>query len=444
MHRSTSTTLGLLTLLLALFPHALAAQTPRIMAGGKQMPGFPALAVASDGNAASLRWKADADDTPSESTVVRWGHPAILPSEEVLLLKSGRLRVDTLSITKDHLQIGDASGLDQLPWKTTSLSRTAVRGILFQPSGNRREQFRLLTEIASQDRPQDILLLKNGSRLSGTLLSKSPASDAPGGDSVFQLALKADEKPLSIPADRVVAWLASGNSETTPADSAALGWLGFADGSLLHVQSAETFPKRSGKDVPWQGLRLHLTDNSTLLFTFERPLATHQSLESELVYAEPHLSSVKRLGPSLIPQYKYIPWLSTSAGADKTWPYVWNAGLLGDELSVKKKLYRIGLAMHSASRTIFEVEPGHKQFVTELGIEDSAASQGSVAGQILLQRPTGKWETVSRPVVVRQGEAPQQIVVPLGDAVRITLVIDFADQGDIGDHAVWLDPRFEK
>jgi len=444
MHSSTITACWLLTLLFALLPKPLSAQSPRIMAGGKQTPGIPVLAVDSKSNAASLHWKADADDNPSESTVVRWGHPAILPSEEVLLLQSGRLRVDTLAITKDHLQIGDASGLDQLPWKTTSLSRTAVRGILFQSPGNRREQFRLLTEIASQDRPQDVLLLKNGSRLSGTLLSKSPASDAPGGDSVFQLALKADEKPLSIPAERVVAWLASGTAEIRQPDSAALGWLGFADGSLLHVQAAETFPKRSGKEAPWQGLRLNLTDNSKLLFTFAKPIATHQSLESELVYVEPHLSSIKRLGPPLTPQYKYVPWLSSPANVEKSWPYVWNAGLLGDELSVKKKRYRTGLAMHSASRTIFEVEPGHKQFVTELGIEDSAASQGSVAGQILLQRPTGKWETVSRPVVVRHGETPQLIVVPLGDAVRITLVIDFADQGDMGDHAVWLDPRFEK
>lgn len=444
MHVSTTTSLGLLTLLLALFPQALAAQTTRIMAGGKQLVGIPALAVDSKSNAASLHWKADANDNPSESAVIRWGHPAILPSEEVLLLKSGHLRVDTLAITKDHLQIGDASGLDQLPWKTTSISRSAVRGILFQPPGNRREQFRLLTEMASQDRQQDILLLKNGSRLSGNLLSKSTATDAPGGDSVFQLALKADEKPLTIPTDRVVAWFAAGTVENPQTNSSSQGWLGFNDGSLLQVQTIETFPKRSGKEAPWQGLRLTLTDSSTLLFTFAKPIATHQSLENELVYVEPHLANIKRLGPSLTPQYKYVPWLSTPAGADKTWPYVWNAGLLGDELSVKKKLYRTGLAMHSASRTIFDVEPGYKQFVTELGIEDSAASQGSVAGQILLQRPSGKWETVSRPIVVRHGEAPQPIVVPLGDAVRITLVIDFADQGDIGDHAVWLDPRFEK
>jgi hypothetical protein len=54
---------------------------------------------------------------------------------------------------------------------------------------------------------------------------------------------------------------------------------------------------------------------------------------------------------------------------------------------------------------------------------------------------TGRGRDTSE--VIRGGDAPVPISVPLGDAKGLALVVDYADRGDELDHADWLDARLE-
>ncbi len=431
---------------------AACADTPAspvaILRGGRRVAALPAFAIDPAGQV-KLRLLATPPEGEKElasDLIVQWGNPTGFAAGEIIILHAGQLRADSLTIAKDHLQIGDASGLDRLLWKTSTIDRNAVRGILFQPPGALREQATLLREIAEGSRDKDVLLLKNGSRLKGTLLGRNDVAAPMEGSSSFSLQREPTQPPLSIPADRVVAWLAVGNTKTeSPPNGENMFWLGLEDGSRLHVQQLEALPRRDANAaIPLKGLNLKLADETQIELTFAQPVDTSKAITAPFVYYRPRQTSVFYFSSASAPQYKYVPWLSLASGPTNDWPMAWGQGLQGDELQVAGKHYLQGLAMHSASRAVFDLEPGYKSFSAELGIEDSAAPQGSVTGQVLLQRPNGKWESVFQSPTVRHGEAPKPIFIPLGDAVRLTLVVDYADAGDVGDHALWLDPRLEK
>jgi hypothetical protein len=77
-----------------------------------------------------------------------------------------------------------------------------------------------------------------------------------------------------------------------------------------------------------------------------------------------------------------------------------------------------------------------KRFEAELGIDDSADGQGSVQFRVLVD---GK-EKFASPIV-RGGDAPLPISVDIADAQKLELVVDYADRGDVLDHADWLNAR---
>ena len=77
-----------------------------------------------------------------------------------------------------------------------------------------------------------------------------------------------------------------------------------------------------------------------------------------------------------------------------------------------------------------------KRFEAELGIDDSAGGQGSVQFRVLVD---GK-EKFASPIV-RGGDPPLPISVDIADAQKLELVVDYADRGDVLDHADWLNAR---
>jgi hypothetical protein len=99
--------------------------------------------------------------------------------------------------------------------------------------------------------------------------------------------------------------------------------------------------------------------------------------------------------------------------------------------------------MPSASRLAYDVA-GYRKFEAEIAIDDAAGLAGSVVFKVVLEAEPGNWATAYESPVVRGGDAPIPISVDLKGAGRMALLVDFADRGDVCDHANWLHARLTK
>jgi hypothetical protein len=135
--------------------------------------------------------------------------------------------------------------------------------------------------------------------------------------------------------------------------------------------------------------------------------------------------------------YRHAPYL--------TFQRAWRRGrsVEGGPLMTSDGRVLDGIGTTTASRLTFDVPVGATLFAAEAMIDATAGQGGSVTFRIYLRGADDDWRLAFASDVVRGGDAPGAIRVPLAGAVEIALVADYADRGDELDWANWLDPRFE-
>jgi hypothetical protein len=144
-------------------------------------------------------------------------------------------------------------------------------------------------------------------------------------------------------------------------------------------------------------------------------------------------------------QYRYVPIFKSVSDKPIARGYGLGRNAVGGTLRVAGKLYLAGVGMVSVSRLTFDIPAGYTRFRSDVGIDSRAAEQGSVSVHVLLQGKQGsEWQTAYDSPVVRGGDDLRSIDVPLGDARRLSLVVDMADRADILDYANWVNARFVK
>ncbi len=154
-----------------------------------------------------------------------------------------------------------------------------------------------------------------------------------------------------------------------------------------------------------------------------------------------HVRRIEFYGTRVIPlstrrwsRFEFHPYLDRQAfvGVDQSW--------LGTVLSLRKKPFAYGLGVSSRSRITFSVEPQDHAFLVTTGLDDKAQGGGSVRFRILLDGTSAYDGPVLR------GRDPSIDVPPimLQGSHEITLVVDYADFGDIQDLANWVRPTVVK
>jgi len=144
-------------------------------------------------------------------------------------------------------------------------------------------------------------------------------------------------------------------------------------------------------------------------------------------------------------QYRYLPIFKSVSDKQITRGYGLGQNAVGGALRVEGKLYLAGIGMVSVSRLTFDIPAGYTRFRSDVGIDSRAAEQGSVSVHVLLQGQQGsEWQSAFDSPVVRGGDDLRSIDIPLGDARRLSLVVDMADRADILDYANWVNARFVK
>ncbi|MBM4014992.1 MAG: hypothetical protein FJ293_08515 [Planctomycetes bacterium] len=129
-----------------------------------------------------------------------------------------------------------------------------------------------------------------------------------------------------------------------------------------------------------------------------------------------------------------LPWLG---GADD-FLFGWrrDRSVTGRPLLVGGRRFGRGIGCHARSELTFALDGAARWFTAEVGIADEVLTlpdRGAVEFRVLLDGREA-WKSV----VVRGGDPAVALpAIELGDARRLTLLVDFGSGEDVADRAVW-------
>jgi hypothetical protein len=268
--------------------------------------------------------------------------------------------------------------------------------------------------------------LDNGDAVEGVVKSlQEPA--AAGASSQSLLTFETQGRDLQLPLDKALAvrfnpaLVATPKPEAPGSGTAFHVLLGFRDGSLLDVAKVE----------PGDALT-RLTTTGGVSFDVAPDL-----LRTDLTYLLPFSPRITYLSDLEPVSYKHIPFLETS------WPMRRDQSVGGKRLRSGGRVYPKGLGMHTASRVAYDLN-GYRRFEAELAIDDEAGLGGSAVFRVFLRNSSGQWARVYESPVVRGGDAPRPVSLDVSAVTGMALLVDFAEQGDVLDHADWLLARLVK
>lgn len=153
------------------------------------------------------------------------------------------------------------------------------------------------------------------------------------------------------------------------------------------------------------------------------PLASLSRLEvknGRLVY-------LSALAPAEVRQVPYL---------DSPSPFQADRSVSGRPMRLSGRTYRRGLGTHSRCELTYSLEGTFSTFSATLGIDDGVGGQGSV-----VYRVYGDEKLLFESPVARGGDAPIEMKVEVKRVLLLRLEVDFADNGDVADHANWADAR---
>lgn len=334
---------------------------------------------------------------------VRWGHPAEPARRPMLQFGNQSLLVAKVDWTGKVPATIDAESVTvaTTTFGTVQLARRDARVLLVEAAKEPELAQRLIRE-AKNPAAQDRVWLVEGDLLTGTVV----------GFDGTTLDLEFGGQKLPVLASSIAA-IAFAQGELRPATAPQL-LVGLSDGSLIEAVSATLDAKK-----------LTLRSEVELVSKTAPQVVFVQSLAPEITY-------LSDLDPV---DYRHTPYFTGE------WPLGRDRRFGGEELKTAGHRYAKGLAMHSAARAVYRVQEGTSTFAADIALDDSAAGIGSVVFRVYLVTADGLKPAYESPVV-RGGDAPMPVSVPLDGATALVLVVDYADYGDERDHANWLDARF--
>lgn len=345
------------------------------------------------------------DFAVAPADLVAWGAPPeTTPGTNIILVDGSILTAAYVTADSESLH-AKLLGVERI------LPLTQVRGVVFRTLGTRSRRDRLFDSVAAaRTGDRDRLVLLNGDETTGTVKSidfQSVTIETTLGPAVIpidKLSYAIFNPALAAAAPtgrlRMLVGLRSGSTVVSePLRAAAEGRIALQPTALV-------------PDSPWE---VPTTDVTYL-----------QALDGQSI----PLSSLEPTG------YRHIPFL------DRTWQYRADRNVTGGSLRAGGRRYRSGVGMHSTSRITYALdalpngEARPTRFAASLAIDDETDGGGSVVFRVFVDN-----EEKYRSPVIRGGDRPTPIEVPVTGGKQLSLVVDFADFADEQDHANWLDAR---
>jgi hypothetical protein len=364
-----------------------------LMLDGRSIPGRIEQ-LDADGNV--ILQDAGTSRTVTLSDLVSWGACVEPRRGPVLVLADGGvLPAAVLAADKDTLQAeSDRFGRLKIPMET-------LAGVVFRLPGSAADRDALLERILHAPGDTDRLELLNGDALNGTWESF-------GEDAVqWQSGVGAARVEVA----RLAAATFNPALRRKPAQN-PLGWAGFDDGTRLRVE------------------RLVISAGTVQATVFGR---TWKTEAKHLIFLQPLGGQVEYLSDRTPGEYRFTPYLSIR------WPFRNDRNVNGGLLRNGGRLYVKGIGVHSAARLAYPLEGKYEKFQADLALDDSAGGGGSVRFRVLVD---GREKFVSE--ILRGNRPPTPVTVDVAGAKQIELFVDYADRGDVQDHADWLGARVVK
>lgn len=336
---------------------------------------------------------------------------------------------EVIVVDKVTLGVADIVG-DSLTWKKFRCPLEMVQAVLYQPPHDLLARDKLMQTVMARDmRGEDGVVLQDGTTLTG----KVNVLD----DRRLALTATGLKMPVEFAVSAVRAvFFAREVEQAEPSNE--VQQFGFNNGSYGGAKNVI----RDGEKLVWQtvsGLKLE-----TLPPFLVSEIASYNPW-SAVSYYRPVGKQLLFLHDVKPTQYRYVPIFKSVSDKRIARGYALGRNAVGGTLRVAGKLYLACVGMVSVSRLTFDIPAGYTRFRSDVGIDSRAAEQGSVSVHVLLQGKQGsEWQTAYDSPVVRGGDDLRSIDVPLGDARRLSLVVDMADRADILDYANWVNARFVK
>ena len=390
-------------LAVALLSHADSARsrTPTARLVRSEGPPVEASLAAIDYDAArprsaSFRFVVDQSEPIEASGFVRWGSPSDAVGPAALRATDGSLLVSD--------RVWSASGYLRVDHDSISLHRQGGWVAIQRPRALRATLEAVVHAVDRSPVPQDAVRLLDGDRLEGEVLEVTRSKLA--------LRLSSSDDAIDVPIDRVAAIRFAGAELREPR---ACCLIGLADGSVLRARRVRSDAQRLSV-VSHSGIAVDVNPQ-------------------DVVFAQTNGGTTTYLSDLEPVDYRHTPYF------DLTWPYASDAALDGGPLRAGGRRHSRGLAVRSASRLVYRLDGGEARFQAEAAIADQAAEGiGSVVFRVYLVRDE-RVEPAFTSAVVRGGDPPTPIDVDATDASALVLVVDYADEGDSGDEALWIDAR---
>jgi NPCBM/NEW2 domain len=327
---------------------------------------------------------------------------AVLPPHplgEHLVMAGGDRLAGTVSGLRDERLKMRVAGSEL----TVPLTQVSV--IWFTAPEREEDAEMFLRRLAGQQRTRDLVLLRNGDRVEGTLNE----IDAKG------VRIDVQNKEVLVERAKIAAIALNSDLVQHMQPKGPYGHLVLADGTRLALASAQSDGKTlSGKT----------------LFGAALPVPLEQVIALDMRQAAAvYLSDLKPKS------YEHTPYLSVR------WPYLNDLSVSGRPLRLAGSTYDKGLGLHSQSRLTYELAGAYRWFEASVGLDAHIGREGSVRVAVLVD---GKPVTASEDGELTGRDPPRRIRVAVNGAQELTLVVEFGRRGDVGDHVNWVDARLLK
>jgi hypothetical protein len=355
------------------------------------------------------------------SQLVRWGNIRDVNRGPWTVLASGSIVLGELTeLSAEQIAIrSEAFGM-------ITVARRNVRGTIWRPPFDPVERDRLLLRLLNEKRNEDVVWATNGDELAGEIVAAK--KDGMPDREVTQLNVtpRGDSDAVVTDIGNVVALALrfEPKKDNAPIGQRLYGVFALKSGDVVYVSSLHTNGDR---------VELALIDGTTIS-------AEREKLWSQISSIQMFHENVMYVSDLQDRVYKHIPFLSTN------WSYGADRNVVGGRLRSGGDIYLKGIGMHSIARLACTLDGEYRRFEAEIAVDDASNGRGSVTFRVYAERSsdtdsTPTWQMLYESPIVRGGDTPLPIAVDVRKAKRLALVVDAADRGDEGDHAVWFNAR---
>ena len=322
---------------------------------------------------------------------------APLPRSFILLANDDRIVAAPESIDEEFL----VARWKSFPnWPALRVPLDNVRSVALALPRSRTKRWRATTRFLNQNREDDELVLTNGDRILGELISLDQAGfkfDTAAGETSIA---RNDVRSLGFNAELI----------SIPSATGLRTSIDLLDGSRITVKNLQRTPSGDFNCETVFGATLRLPTTAIAVMRF---------LGGRAVY----------LSDLPVADYQFQPFLS------RKWPYQKNRNVTGGWLILRDREYAKGLGLHSKCELSFDLDKTYREFRSVVGIDDHTNGDGSVQFRIQLDGET-VWSSGSVTGINQPVNTPS---INVTGKKRLTLRVEFDKRGDILDHANWCD-----